>query len=341
MRHTVALVAVLGLAACDGGPTTAADRMRAEYGATQAVTVGSLSWDVFLAQRADVIYAAGINRLVQIDRATGAVTELFEDYQNRQIARIDADDGHVYAVLQHGGGAVDVARIARGGGEPQLLLTRDLASFSVEAIAVRGGVVYALVDERPPGQDWQRRLLAIPADGSGEPTALPAPSRFGVSAFVAADDGVFVALLDGAVWRLPYDGGEPVQVFASGPAIAATLAADATGVYWNAGRLEPGLTEPHTLYFLPRGADQPAVLTADFGRFDFTVNELGFYWIDPDARAIRAVAREELDTGSFALIGTGDQPMRMVADDRALVYATNDDDDDLGDLAVNVLPRAQ
>ena len=99
-------------------------------------------------------------------------------------------------------------------------------------------------------------------------------------------------------------------------------------------------TEPASLYFLPYGAAATQLLAGDLPRGDFSVNELGFYWADYDRHAIRAVARDEVASGAFDLIGTGgDGPGAMVADDQAIVYQTNHGD--LADLQVHVVPRVQ
>lgn len=338
MRHAwiaIALTASLSAACTDGGPESAADRMRGAYALTQQVDVGGFSLDVQLALEDHVLYAAGYNKLVRIDRATGQVRDLIVADTNFALREIASDATAVYAVWQPISGTERVVRIPVAGGEPQTLLERT--GLIIGNLEVHGDVVYVLGTEvRGTGPDstWHEVLLAVPATG-GDVTVLTESTTNSISAFTITDDGVFVGrvLSDGWVTRTPLAGGAPIQIQASPGRYARTLQADATGVYWSLGTVLPATDAPTPLFHLAPGATTPVELAAPDDLALFALNHLGFYWISADG--IRAIASEDLAGAPVTLLTIEDATIGLVADDRGLAYATSDD---LGDLEVHLIP---
>lgn len=341
--HRAAVLALALAAACDGPPTPA-DRMRDAYAPTQAVTVGGFAWEVEIALRPDVVYAAGIQQLVQVDRATGDVHELLNVGSELALYQITADDTHVY-VVQGIGSDNQLVRIPKGGGPRETVI--DDSTFpgwrtSFLALATHGGAAYALAYQEQPGTAETARgvIVEIPADGSPVELA-PAPIAATVG-FVAGADGLYAGDVAGQgsrITRVPYTGGAPEVVWQSPDLGVRDLAVDDTGVYWTAGPIVAAFSDPAHVWFRPYGG-APHELAVGGTQGDFSVNELGFYWADYDAHAIRAVTREDLAGGDFELIDIVDRPGNIEADDRALAYWSNNDDGDIDDLELHVVPRA-
>lgn len=321
------------LAACTESPNP----MRKRYGDPVAVDVGGLSFEVQMVLRPDVLYGAGIHGLYQIDRRAGAVLPLLVADDSFTIAQIAADDAYVYAVLQRGG--TELVRIPKGGGAPVTLL-RD-PSLSVTELATRAGLVYLLGAQQrgtpPAPTTWHDVLIAVGTDG-GAPAVIADVAPGLITALAPDTDGLLIGRGDALV-RVPYAGGEPVTVHAAPGYGVADVEVDASGATWTMRPDGMLPSEPTLLYGLPTGALAPAHLASVGDLAWYSTNALGFYWVDYDHRAIRAIARDDLAGEPFALIDTGDAPMDVVADDHGLAYSTNDDDDDLGDLVLHLLPR--
>lgn len=331
-RLPTLLIASAGLlAACTESPNP----MRKRYGDPVAVDLGGLSFEVQMAMRPDVLYGAGIHGLYQIDRHSGAVLPLLIADGTFSIAQIAADDAYVYAVLQRNG--TEIVRIPKGGGAPVTLL-RD-PSLLVDQLATQAGVVYALGDQQlgaPPETTWRQVILAVPADGGA--AVEVAELGPGLITTMATDDAsLLIGLRDGLV-RAPHAGGAPVTLHALDAHYVADVEVDPDGITWTMRPDGVLPSEPNRLYALPTGATAPTLL-ADVDTAWFATNQLGFYWVDYDHRAIRAIARDDLAGAPFALFATGDAPLDVVADDHGLAYSTNDDDDDLGDLELHLVPR--
>lgn len=324
-------VTALAAAGCDDPPPDAADRMRAAYAPTQSVTVGGFAWEIATAIRSDVIYGVGLHRLVQIDRATGVVTDLVAEPAASSLSSIiAADDTHVYVELQRTG----IVRIARGGGEPETIL--PAGDLSVSAMQAHGGALYV------EGYRWdlERTVLTkVPLDG-GPAAVIAELAPQALSAFAVTSDGVFLgnANTGGSVSRVPLAGGPP-EVIQATPETPYHIVGNGTGIYWNLAISDPAPTTPARLFTLAPGSTEPQELAATAMRGSFAVNDLGFYWVDYDGRRIFAMSREDLAGEPFDIFATGDAPLDVAADDGALVYTTNDDDDDLGDLELHVVPR--
>ncbi|MBL8626080.1 MAG: hypothetical protein JNK64_32490 [Myxococcales bacterium] len=311
--------------------------MRKRYGDPVAVDLGGLSFEVQMAMRPDVLYGAGIHGLYQIDRHSGAVLPLLIADNTYSIADITADDANVYAVLQRDG--TEIVRIPKGGGAPVTLL-RDPSLF-VDQLVAHDGVVYVLASQElgtPPETTWRAVVVAVPAAG-GEAAVISEGPTGQITATATDADGLMLGRLDGLV-RLPFAGGPPVPVHAVDGYYVADVEADATGATWTMRPNGVLPSDPSELYALPAGTAAPVHLASVGALQRFATNQLGFYWVDYDHRAIRAIARDDLAGDPFALIDTGDAPMDVVADDHGLAYATNDDDGDLGDLVLHLLPLA-
>lgn len=333
LRLPIVLLASSTLLAC----TEAPNPLRKRYGDPVAVDVGGLSFEVQMMLRPDVLYGAGIHNLYQIDRRSGAVLPLLIADDTYAIAQIAADDTAVYAVLQRGG--TEIVRIPKGGGAPETLL-RD-PTLSVNELATRGGVVYVLGSQQqgtPPATTWRQVILAVP--GAGGDVVEVAEVDPGLITTMATDDaGLLIGRLDGLV-RVPYAGGAATTLHALDGHYVADIEVDPEGLTWTMRPDGVLPSEPNRLYALPAGAPTPSFL-AEVDSAWFATNQLGFYWVDYEHRAIRAIAKDDLAGEPFALFTTGDAPMDVVADDHGLAYSTNDDDDDLGDLELHLLPRIE
>lgn len=340
MRHAwIAIALTTSLAAaCTDGPETPADRMRGAYATTQQVDVGGFSWQVEFAMEDAVLYAAGSNKLVQIDRATGLVRELVVSDDTFALHTIASDAAAVYVRWQPVGGGERLVRIPRDGGEPQTLFERH--QFTIRDLRVHAGVVYALGDEQRgtgPGSTWHTLLIAVPTTG-GETTVLAEVEPSVISAFTVSDDGIFVGhgTTSGWVTRIPLAGGEPLRIQDSSTHYVREFETDATGVYWILGTNVPAVEAPTVLYHLPTGATTPVEVAAPEELDRFALNHLGFYWVS-DGR-VRAIANEDLAGEPFTLLTPDDTAMDLVADDHGLAYATDDGDGDGGDLELHLIP---
>lgn len=327
-----ALTAIV-LGGCGDEPTSPADRMRDAYVPTERATVGGLSWQVEVALAPDVVYGAGSNRLVQVARGSGQVTELLTDAALGPLYNIAADAARVYVVV---GGRDRIVAIPEGGGAPVEIFA--VPGGTISTLTRWGEALYALASV-PVGDGYTDRLFRIPVTGDA-PTVIAETPSLGLAGFAVAADGVYVGRLGarGSVVRIPHAGGEAVVVQESAR-FPRNLIADGTGVYWTLVAGDIGDQTPAQLYFMASGSAAPTAIAATTTRAAFAVNDLGFYWVDYDHRAILAIAREDLTSAPFTMIATGDAPLGVAADADALVYSTDDGDDDLGDLVLHVLPR--
>lgn len=333
LRLPILLLASSTLLACTESPNP----VRKRYGDPVAVDVGGLSFEVQMVLRPDVLYGAGIHGLYQIDRHSGAVLPLLIADDTYAIAQIAADDTAVYAVLQRGG--TELVRIPKGGGAPVTLLHDP--TLSVNELATHGGVVYVLGSQpqgTPPATTWRQVILAVP--GAGGDVLEVAEVDPGLITTMATDDtGLLLGRLDGLA-RVPYAGGAATTLHALDGHYVADIEVDPEGLTWTMRPDGVLPSEPNQLYALPAGATTPSFL-ADVDSDWFATNQLGFYWVDYDHRAIRAIAKNDLAGEPFALFATGDAPLDVVADDHGLAYSTNDDDDDLGDLELHLVPLVE
>lgn len=336
LRRSALLLASASLVAACAEPP--ANPMRKRYGDPVAVDVGGLSLDVQMVLRPEVLYGAGIHSLYQIDRRSGAVLPLLIADDTYSIAQIAADDTAVYAVLQRGGGT-ELVRIPKGGGAPQTLL-RD-PTLSVSELATHGGDVYVLGSQpqgTPPATIWRQVILAVP--GAGGDVVEVAEVDPGVIATMASDDaGLLLGRLDGLV-RVPYAGGAATTLHALDGHYVADIEVDPEGLTWTMRPDGMLPSEPNRLYASPAGATTPDFL-AEVDSAWFATNQLGFYWVDYDHRAIRAIAKDDLAGEPFALFTTGDAPLDVVADDHGLAYSSDDGDDDGGDLELHLVPLVE
>lgn len=318
----IALI-VVALAGCAAeGPS---DRLRAAYAPDQRVTVGDLWGWIGVTMRPDAIYAADASHLIRIDRATGDVTTLLTEVIGGG-AVLAADDDHVYTAVQR----VGLVRVPTSGGAMEVIADEAVVG-NLEALALRGGELYTI-----GWTDLELVTLATPRDG-GPPRPLASPPLTAMSAFAAADDGLYVGNVResgaGTLSRIPRDGGPRVTLHDDLQVL--DIEVDGADVYWNESLSLMALPMPSQLYQLAPGSTAPASLATWGGPSSFAINDVGFYWIGHERDTIAAVPREAPGEPPFELFHVV-SPLDVFADDRAVVYTSAPRE---GEIQLDLVPR--
>jgi hypothetical protein len=205
---------------------------------------------------------------------------------------VEVDANHVYVNT----GSSRLARVDKNGAGQKTLLSEWSTTFAVD-----GGVIYLAAS---------RAVKALPI-GGGTATTLASLSEDPVDLEADGQD-VFFTMFDGSgIFRLSKAGGKPVAIVTRGSLKMASIAVDATDVYWTSYK-------DGTVNRVPRGGGRIKTLAVEQAHpVDVVVDADFVYWSNETDGTIRRIAKAG---GEPITLVSGQENHDILALDAANVY---------------------